>query len=115
MADSPPPQSDHRVVAFRRDPGGKPAGRQRLRESSPVGDLQKFERTDASDDYRHRMMINVAAAAFTLMLIFAGLWLADTLSAMRKNQDCVLTGRRGCTPVDVPVQPRGDVSSPQQR
>jgi len=114
MADSPSPESDHRVVAFRRDPGGKPAGRQ-LRESSPVGDLREFEQTPDIDDYRHRMIINVAAAAFTLMLIFAGLWLADALSVMRKNQDCVLTGRRGCTPVDAPVQPRGDVSSRQQR
>lgn len=114
MSDSSSPESDHRVIAFRRHPGNNPAGRQRREETAPVGDLQKFQQTDEIDDYRHRMTINVAAAAFTLMLIFAGLWLADTLTTMRKNQDCVLTGRRGCTPVDAPVQPRGEANSLQQ-
>jgi hypothetical protein len=26
---------------------------------------------------------------------------ADTMAAMRKNQDCVLSGRRGCAPIEV--------------
>jgi hypothetical protein len=95
------------VISFRRNVGGKPqTGPQRLRESSPVGDLQKFEKSHEDDDYRHRMTTNVAAVAFTLLLIFTALWIADTLANMRKNQDCVLLGRRGCTSVDAPVQPR---------
>jgi hypothetical protein len=77
--------------------------------------LRKFEQTQDGDDYRHRMMVNIAAGAVALLLIIAGLWLADALSSMRKNQDCVLSGRRGCTPVDAPVQPRGEISLPQQR
>ena len=28
------------------------------------------------------------------------IWLADTMADMRRNQDCVLSGRRGCTPVE---------------
>jgi hypothetical protein len=115
MPDSPAENGDHRVISFRRDRGKPAPARQRLQQSPPVDDLQQFERTEEPDDYRHRMLTNVAAAAVTLLLMFAGLWLADALSAMRKNQDCVLSGRRGCTPVDAPVQPRGDVSSPQQR
>jgi hypothetical protein len=60
------------------------------------------------------MMANGAAAAITVALILAGLWIADALSTMRKNQDCVLSGRRGCTPVEVPLQPRGsEISSPR--
>ena len=110
-----PSESDHRVIAFPRQSARNAAGEQRLQESSPVGDLRKFEQTREGDDYRHRMMTNIAAAAVTLLLMAAGLWLADALSSMRKNQDCVLSGRRGCTPVDAPVQPRGDISSPQQR
>lgn len=47
------------------------------------------------------MVVNVVAFAFVIALIAAGLWLADTMAAMRKNQDCVLSGRRGCTPVEV--------------
>jgi hypothetical protein len=113
---SPSPDDDHRVVSFPRSPGRKPAAEGRLREASPVGGLEKFERGGESetDEYRHRMMANGAAAAITVALILAGLWIADALSTMRKNQDCVLSGRRGCTPVEVPLQPRGsEISSPR--
>ena len=65
-------------------------------------DLAKFQRAEGNDDYRHRMLVNSAAFGFILLLIGAGLWLADTMAQMRRNQDCVLSGRRGCTPVDIP-------------
>ena len=67
----------------------------------PVDDLTKYARGENPDDYRHRMVVNVVAFVFVIGLIAAGLWLADTMAAMRKNQDCVLSGRRGCTPVEV--------------
>ncbi len=66
-----------------------------------VEDLTKYARGENPDDYRHRMIVNVVAFVFVIGLIAAGLWLADTMAAMRKNQDCVLSGRRGCTPVEV--------------
>jgi hypothetical protein len=66
-----------------------------------VDDLAKFERDGGADDYRHRMTVNVVVFVFVLALIGAGLWLADTMAQMRKNQDCVLSGRRGCSPVEV--------------
>jgi hypothetical protein len=69
--------------------------------SPPVEDLTKYERNENADDYRHRMIVNIIAFVFVIGLIAAGLWLADTMAAMRKNQDCVLSGRRGCTPVEV--------------
>jgi hypothetical protein len=47
------------------------------------------------------MMVNIAAFLFVIGLIGAGIWLADTMARMRKDQDCVLSGRRGCTPVEV--------------
>ena len=46
------------------------------------------------------------ALAFMAALVIAGIWIADTLAVMRKNQDCVLTGRRGCTPVEAPIRHR---------
>jgi hypothetical protein len=67
----------------------------------PTDDLGKYERGDDGDDYRHRMMMNVAAFVFVAALIGVGLWLADTMAQMRKNQDCVLSGRRGCAPVEL--------------
>ena len=93
--------SERRVVNFRRGTAG---GRPHSAGPTPVEDLAKYERNESADDYRHRMMVNVAAFAFVLALIGAGLWLADTMAQMRKNQDCVLSGRRGCTPIEVTKQ-----------
>jgi hypothetical protein len=76
-------------------------------QPSPVEDLGKFEHADDTpDDYRHRMTMNGLALIVTILLVVAGIWIADTMATMRKNQDCVLSGRRGCTPVDVPIVPR---------
>lgn len=67
---------------------------------SPLDDLAKYQQGAEVDDYRHRMIVNLVAFVFVLGLIGAGLWLADTMALMRKNQDCVLSGRPGCTPVE---------------
>jgi hypothetical protein len=67
-----------------------------------VGDLARFEqRGDAPEDYRHRMLVNGVAFVVCIFLVLAGVWIATTMAQMRKDQDCVLSGRRGCTPVDV--------------
>lgn len=91
------PESGSRVVSFRR---GQANTRPRYSDPSAVADLAKYERTETPDDYRHRMIVNFFAFVFVAGLIGAGIWLADTMAAMRKNQDCVLSGRRGCTPVE---------------
>ena len=91
-------ESEPRVVSFhrRRESAQPPVAR-----SAPVKSLAKYERGEDSDDYRHRMIVNLVAFVFVIALIGAGLWLAETMAAMRKNQDCVLSGRPGCTPVEV--------------
>jgi hypothetical protein len=33
-------------------------------------------------------------------------WLAMQIANMRKNQDCLLSGRRNCAPIDVPALER---------
>lgn len=98
---SPPSDRDSRVVRF---PHGRAAARWRASKPSPVDDLAKFEGGEGADDYRHRMIVNIAAFVFVLALIGAGLWLADTMAELRKNEDCVLSGRRGCAPVEVPAR-----------
>ena len=42
-----------------------------------------------------------AALAVTVVLCVAGIWLVIQIADMRKNQDCYLSGRRNCTPIDV--------------
>ncbi len=89
---------EHRVLSFRRGPAG---ARRPTPAPPPVDDLAKFARGDDNDDYRHRMIVNVAAFLFVMALIAAGLWLADTLAELRRNQDCVMSGRRNCAPIEV--------------
>lgn len=104
------PDSGAQVISFRRPTAAvnpsAPRPGHAARSGPAEDDLAKFSRDDAPDDYRHRMIMNAAALAFVALLVAAGLWLADTMAGMRKNQDCVLTGRRGCTPVEVPVRNR---------
>lgn len=92
-------EPDNRVVNFRAGrPGPRPGGK----PSFPDETLAQYEGgREEPSDYRHRMIVNAAAFIFVVALIGAGLWLADTMASMQKNQDCVLSGRRGCSPVEV--------------
>jgi hypothetical protein len=92
------PEGPSRVVPFRH------------RRSDEIGankdpdTLAKYEGGDEPDDYRHRMTMNMLAFLLVAGLIGGALWLANTIADMRKNQDCVLSGRAGCTPVSIPHQ-----------
>jgi hypothetical protein len=96
MASDRPSDNQSRVVLFPRRRSPAP-----LQAPSPVDDLAKFERGDDTDDYRHRMKVNVAAFVVVVLLIGVGLWLAETMAELRKHEDCVLSGRHNCTPVEV--------------
>ena len=92
---------EHVVLKFRpRTSDHPPGGRE---ESDPAkmppaaSDLSRYERPrDEGDDFRHRMLANVAALAFTVALTAIGIWLAVSIADLRKTQDCVLMGRRDC-------------------
>jgi hypothetical protein len=43
---------------------------------SPVPDLAKYQDQESDDEYRHRMIVNAIALAFTSLLILAGVCLA---------------------------------------
>jgi hypothetical protein len=104
---------DHRVIPFR-PRGATPNAGQGWRwpphdskpAVPPVQGLAKYEGGEIDDNYRHRMVVNFAALAFTVALASAGIWLAIQIAEMRKNQDCYLSGRRNCTPIDVKVLER---------
>jgi hypothetical protein len=99
---------DHRVIPFPARsavPGSGHRGRSPTpsprQTPPPVEGLAKYEGGEGDDDYRHRMMVNLAALAVTIMLAIAGGWLAMQIADMRKQQDCFLSGRRNCAPIDV--------------
>ena len=73
--------------------------------SPAANDLSHYERPrDEGDDFRHRMLANVAALAFTVALTAIGIWLAVSIADLRKTQDCVLMGRRDCARISVMPQ-----------
>jgi hypothetical protein len=66
-------------------------------------DLSRFERErEEPDEFRHRMLANLAALAFTVALTAIGIWLAMSIADLRKTQDCVLMGRRDCAQISTP-------------
>lgn len=102
-------QPDGKVIPFRPRRVSAPGGHlpEVDADTAAFENLAKYERGDEEDDYRHRMIMNAAALAATIILATAGAWLAITIGDMRKDQDCYLSGRRNCTLIDVPsLQPK---------
>ena len=61
---------------------------------------------DEPESDRERITTNVVILVFLAILIGAGVWLANALVSLRKNQDCVLSGRRNCAEISVPARER---------
>jgi hypothetical protein len=73
---------------------------------SPVDDLSKYSRAPDEEDYRHRMVVNLLAFLVLAVIVYCGIWLANTMAQLRKDQDCALSGRTNCSPIRLPVEPR---------
>jgi hypothetical protein len=102
---------EHRVLKFRPRTLAQPPGRgpgpahQSPEQDSghEPNDLSRYERDRTEpDDFRHRMLANIAAFAFTVALTAIGIWLAMSIADLRKTQDCVLMGRRDCARISTP-------------
>ena len=101
MSSNPPPEPDKgTILPFRRS--GVPATRVPRNPAGPVEDVGKYAQSEEPDNYRQRMINNVLAFAACVVLASIGIWLATTIADMRRNQDCVLSGRRNCAQVNVP-------------
>ena len=64
---SQPRKPGARILSFRR---GQPAAHMRPTAAAPG--LDKYERDNHPDDYRHRMLVNLAAFVFVVLLVGAG-------------------------------------------
>jgi hypothetical protein len=107
---------EHQVLKFRPRTLAQPPGRRATQASLPEAnraaeaanhpepnDLSRYERDRSEpDDFRHRMLANIAALAFTVALTAIGIWLAMSIADLRKTQDCVLMGRRDCARISTP-------------
>jgi len=88
---------DQNVIPFRPRTSAQPV----RPPSAQPNDLAAYEQGREPDDYRHRMMMNVAAAIFTIALTGFGIWLAMSIADLRKTTDCLLIGRRDCAVISV--------------
>ena len=60
-------------------------------------DLSRYERPrEKPDDFRQRILANIAGFAFVVALTAIGIWLVVSIADLRQTQDCVLLGRRDC-------------------
>ena len=105
---------EHVVLKFRPRTSAHPPARRDnaapakvapMKAQPAANDLSRYEQPrDEADDFRHRMLANVAAFAFTVALTAIGIWLAVSIADLRKTQDCVLMGRRDCARISVTPQ-----------
>jgi hypothetical protein len=108
MSTSASSDGEHRVLQFRPRTLSPTAGRRRdlsdqVEQHGEANDLSRYERArEEPDDYRHRMLANIAAFAFTVALTAIGIWLAMSIADLRRTQDCVLMGRRDCVRISTP-------------
>lgn len=78
-------------------------------EPELLDDLDQYERDREEDEninYPQRMLMNIIAVVIVTLLIGVGVWLADTIANMEREQDCVLQGRQNCAPIEIaaPIQ-----------
>jgi hypothetical protein len=113
-AEEPVAEEEHRVLQFRPRPqanstyqrGASGDHRSPEPDRQAANDLSRYERDrPPPDDFRHRMLANTAALAFTVALIGIGIWLALSIADLRNTQDCVLMGRRDCARISSQPSP----------
>jgi hypothetical protein len=110
-------EGEHRVLQFRprgpvRSTGWQEnvAARPGRPTTTPTEflDLSRYERprqsqeADEPDEFRQRMLANIAGFAFTIALMAIGIWLVMSIADLRRTQDCVLMGRHDCVQLSTP-------------
>jgi hypothetical protein len=106
MPSEEPGNATGHVLRFERRGGAALRGRTPFAASSPsrrspVEDIDRYAyRDENAEDDRHRMIANGVATVILLILIVCGIWLADTIAKIRDTQDCVLSGRSNCAPIE---------------
>lgn len=100
MSTPLPEDPKGRILPFRQR--RKPRAGEKAPGEEPVEGLDKYAQSSEPDDYRQRMINNGLALGACLLLVAIGVWIAGTMAEMRRNQDCVLSGRRDCVKITTP-------------
>jgi hypothetical protein len=87
-----------RVVPLRPRPKSSWAERSgRAARETPSEDAD-----DTDDNGTRRTLANLVGLVLVVGLIATGIWLAHAIADMRRGEDCVLSGRRNCMPIEIP-------------
>ena len=55
---------------------------------------------DEGGDEQGRRLINLAALVFVILLVIGGVWLAKVMQRHARLEDCLMSGRTNCAPID---------------
>ena len=54
------------------------------------------------EDEGDRRLANIVLAVGFVVLVGTGIWLANAMVTAKKADDCLASGRRNCSPIEVP-------------
>lgn len=56
------------------------------------------------EDEGDRRLANIVLAVGFVLLVGAGIWLANAMIDARKADECISSGRRNCNPIEAPAR-----------
>jgi hypothetical protein len=93
----PAPADEPNIVRF-------PAAQKTAGQKSAGSARPTPQAADSEEPLSTRALIGIGI--FLVVLVFAGVWLMDTLRDIGKMQDCAMQGRRNCAPIETPARER---------
>jgi hypothetical protein len=66
------------------------------------GHATEPQRDPDDEDERDRLLTNIFLVVFFLVIVGSGMWLVNAMVDARRADECMSSGRRNCTPLDVP-------------
>jgi hypothetical protein len=85
--------------------GSAPPLWSRLREppmTDPQSQTNNTSKNEVVNEAADRRLANIVLGVGLILLIGGGWWLANALFEARQADNCLSSGRRNCTPIEVP-------------
>ena len=65
---------------------------------------QKPKSPEDDNEERDRRSANIFLLVAAVIFIGAGVWLVDAMIKAKRADDCMSSGRRNCSPIEVPAR-----------
>ena len=65
----------------------------------------KAEIASPEQNERDRLSANIFLLVAAVAFIAIGIWIGDGLLKAKRADDCMSSGRRNCSPIEVPIDP----------